>query len=148
MSDKLTRRADDFAQELVKQFLIKQRTKGFKKSFKSSNELFFILDEWDQISEITKPDMTVVKNDDQEFKKGEHYIYTPMHGWATQEAFKQGMKSAFDFLDEDEMTFHENQNIETPVETVHFIKKSTSSYFISFYHKSDFFQTKFHLFLS
>ena len=29
MSDKLTRRADDFAQELVKQFLIKQRTKGF-----------------------------------------------------------------------------------------------------------------------
>ena len=79
--------------------------------------------------------MTVVKKDDQEFKKGEHYIYTPMHGWATQEAFKQGMKSAFDFLDEDEMTFHENQNIETPVETVHFIKKSTSSYFITFYHQ-------------
>ena len=122
MSDKLTRRADDFAQELVKQFLIKKRTKGLY-FLKSSGDSSLILDEWDQISEITKPDMTVVKKDDQEFKKGEHYIYTPMHGWATQEAFKQGMKSAFDFLDEDEMTFHENQNIETPVETVHFIKK-------------------------
>ena len=133
MSDKLTRRADDFAQELVKQFLIKQRTKGFN-FLTYSRDSSLILDEWDQISEITKPDMTVVKKDDQEFKKGEHYIYTPMHGWATQEAFKQGMKSAFDFLDEDEMTFHENQNIETPVETVHFIKKSTSSYFIAFYH--------------
>ena len=85
------------------------------------------MDEWDQISEITKPDMTLIKKDDQEFKKGEHYIYTPMHGWATEEAIKHGMKSAFDFLDEDEMTFHENQNIESPVETVHFIKKSTSS---------------------
>ena len=73
--------------------------------------------------------MTLIKKDDQEFKKGEHYIYTPMHGWATEEAIKHGMKSAFDFLDEDEMTFHENQNIESPVETVHFIKKSTSSYF-------------------
>ena len=87
--------------------------------------------------------MTIVKKDDQEFKKGEHYIYTPMHGWATQEAFKQGMKSAFDFLDEDEMTFHENQNIETPVETVHFIKKSTSSYFIVFNHNSNFLHRSF-----
>ena len=90
--------------------------------------------------------MTVVKKDDQEFKKGEHYIYTPMHGWATQEAFKQGMKSAFDFLDEDEMTFHENQNIETPVETVHFIKKSTSSYFIASSHRSIFLYDLFELF--
>ena len=33
-------------------------------------------------------------------EKGEHYIYTPLHGWATEMALNDPtMKSAFDFLD-------------------------------------------------
>jgi len=110
MSRKLEQRASDLSQELTKQFLLKKRTKA----------------EWDFISLIQNADMDTTDTNGlmkENAKIEEHYNYTALHEWAHGEAKENpGMKSAFDFLDDDEMTFNENENAPAPPVSVHILK--------------------------
>ena len=79
--------------------------------------MFYILflAEWDRISQIHTPERIVKVGQGQTFEKGEHYVYTPLHGWATDVALNDPkMKSAFDFLDK--KTFTEDIKLQDSAE--------------------------------
>ena len=113
MSRKLQQRASDLAQEITKQFLLKERLRvqncGHAIFFQLNPQWFLNRpkSEWKRISRIYSP--KVCNKSD-----GSHILYTPLYEWADQQAKDQKLDSAFDLLDADEMTFHKNKDIEEP----------------------------------
>ena len=114
MNRKLRQRASDLAQEITKQFLLKERSRV--QSF--GGTVFLQLKHWlnpnrpksvwKHISRIYSP-----KTSNQ--ADGSYILYTPLYEWANQQAKSQNLDSAFDLLDADEMTFHKNKDIEDPI---------------------------------
>lgn len=114
MNRKLRQRASDLAQEITKQFLLKERSRvqSFGGTVSYNWNTGWIPNRpksvWKHISRIYSP-KTCNKPD------GSYILYTPLYEWANQQAKSQNLDSAFDLLDADEMTFHKNKDIEDPI---------------------------------